>query len=101
MATKRFSDTGFIVRETVRGLPQAAVKVGKAILSTPVKAAKAAGRAIINPLRKKQELQRQQGVNLQNTDRTKAIKSAISNKDYVYQKGDENLVPEAGEYKGK
>lgn len=52
------TDTGYILKETVKGLPKATKKVGKAIVSMPMKAGKAIGRKVFEQLDKEMEFRK-------------------------------------------
>lgn len=70
-------------------------KIGQTI-SKPIKAV---GGSVLNALRKKRNFQKSQSDKIRNTVRLRAIKSAIKEGDYVFQKGDELLYPESIKYK--
>jgi hypothetical protein len=91
------SKTG-LIKETIKGLPEAAEKVGAAVVSAPFQAVRRFGRKIADRLDAPMKYQSERAKKLRDEQRKEVIKAAIKAGDYMYQAGDEKLVPESKRY---
>jgi hypothetical protein len=72
MANKRLSSTGWLVGETIKGLPKAVVKVGKAVAS----GIKSGAKAVVKPMVDYDKKEMMRGAK---TPQGKAVQESLKN----------------------